>query len=914
MFKHDVVHAPTASTCLEVLGAIVECLQQLGELVQNEVPQRSLSPPTSSFRASLSKTLDRLAWPVTKCDKANDLLQKLEGHKATVDWQYRLALRNHPLRLHKPWLTLSSVAIDDLRQGIQQQAEAQVSDRERQAILAWLEPKGINTMNNDIHEDKVNLQEKGTCNWMTESMYWPDWLERGSSTASACQRFLWIHGMPGAGKTILASYLIEQVAMHCKRHGYSYYYCSHERRQDETQAFLRWAISDLSIQLGSSVPQELADLYARRDTSTKGLRECLLAVTKKFKRQRVYIIVDAVDESEFPRTDFLDVLTYIGLGIRARQYGSPKRRLPSDPPNGASPQKRRMEPNRQMSRFPVKYQLEASCETALGRESAAEPPKSLEGAETSSSGVKPCTVLSMSNSFVQKAIRTFVEQKLENSELFRNCSRPAFVEKVETLLAAKANGMFRWVACQFDVLNRQKYFDEDEILQAIRDLPIIVFETYERIILDGLSDGQKKNEHNRTFARTALALICSNTSAMPSADVLVQASRFNVPHGTANNYTRQRLRNILGCLVKVTALRKPLFSCYKRDDESGDHMFRFSPAHYTVKEYLFSKATAAGPAHEFALPDHKTQVLELQVAFNGLQQHGKGRNAFGQRILTRYEEYCISVTDQALEKRPSIIVEESVIWEAVFPCLKWNSAHQSAFTNKTTRNYFANWAKLQVFAADDHEPDEYETCILTKTAVWADEFIIRDSPQTVLQMCVSRRHKDFLDLFIEEGASFIDEPNILFAILKHPYGIGDSREGDDGSTTGQFIKTLLASGANPNPLGYMYTPLQDAVCRVEKGWVHDLITYGADPNAVGDPMGPHPYGLENPDAEETWWYGEHPLVICAQLEVSRGSETTNKRDRIVAILLSSGAVDPNADAKGKGKAPKKRPDVIEIDD
>lgn len=44
---------------------------------------------------------------------------------------------------------------------------------------------------------------------MLRSLEWTEWLD-------AKQRCLWVHGIPGAGKTVLMCHLFEQVEQHCE--------------------------------------------------------------------------------------------------------------------------------------------------------------------------------------------------------------------------------------------------------------------------------------------------------------------------------------------------------------------------------------------------------------------------------------------------------------------------------------------------------------------------------------------------------------------------------------------------------------------------------------------------------------------------------------------------------------------------
>lgn len=168
---------------------------------------------------------------------------------------------------------------------------------------------------------------------MLRTPEWPLWIE-------GKHRCLWIHGIPGAGKSILASYLAEEVEKHCtassddlddvskenSRLGYAYYYCYFGHNQDESSHFLRWIIGQLCRQI-ARVPEELQDIYkSGKIPSLSILLSILYRILEGFKR--VYFVLDAVDES-MPRADLLRVIrdlsidarfSNLGLLVTSRQY------------------------------------------------------------------------------------------------------------------------------------------------------------------------------------------------------------------------------------------------------------------------------------------------------------------------------------------------------------------------------------------------------------------------------------------------------------------------------------------------------------------------------------------------------------------------------------------------------------------
>lgn len=175
-------------------------------------------------------------------------------------------------------------------------------DAERQSILKWL----VSTDPSPNHNKACELHESHTGNWFTSSPEYEDWI--GGST-----RFLWLHGIPGAGKTVLLSYIAESVKKFCQNTApndaaYAYYYCYFGRAQDETTHLLRWVINQFCRQ-SKYIPEEVRNLYhAGVQPSTASLVLALSAVVRCFNR--VYLMADALDES-LERPNLLNMLAEI---------------------------------------------------------------------------------------------------------------------------------------------------------------------------------------------------------------------------------------------------------------------------------------------------------------------------------------------------------------------------------------------------------------------------------------------------------------------------------------------------------------------------------------------------------------------------------------------------------------------------
>lgn len=147
---------------------------------------------------------------------------------------------------------------------------------------------------------------------MLRSPEWKNWIEGKS-------RCLWIHGIPGAGKTVLTSYLIEELKRHCeasseKKCTHVYYYCYFGHNQDEAAPFLRWVIERLCRQ-SEVMLSCVYDIF--RHGGTPSLTDLLGALEPILSDifDTVYITIDATDES-MPRADLLKVLRDLATDAR----------------------------------------------------------------------------------------------------------------------------------------------------------------------------------------------------------------------------------------------------------------------------------------------------------------------------------------------------------------------------------------------------------------------------------------------------------------------------------------------------------------------------------------------------------------------------------------------------------------------
>jgi hypothetical protein len=181
-------------------------------------------------------------------------------------------------------------------------------------LLNWITPDDYGPLQSDY----FRRRQAGTGEWLLNSMEFQMWLKARRET-------LFCPGIPGAGKTILTSVVINYLTRRTSEDrsiGVAYVYCNFQRKGEQTaDKLLSSLLKQLSERL-PTIPGEVSDLYNRHKTdrtrpSLEEISHTLYPVTVKYSR--VFILVDALDEcreSENCRIKFLSEI----FSLQAR-YG-----------------------------------------------------------------------------------------------------------------------------------------------------------------------------------------------------------------------------------------------------------------------------------------------------------------------------------------------------------------------------------------------------------------------------------------------------------------------------------------------------------------------------------------------------------------------------------------------------------------
>ena len=259
----------------------------------------------NSDRRSVDAMKRRLTWPFT-ITEAKSLIAEVERHKAalglalTADGMTGLLTalsRQHELQN----------GVNEIKQTLRQRQEADTRiaiDRHRQKVLDSFGP--CNPYKN--HRMSLKLRYPGTGIWLTEHDDFKRWLHTPHSK-------LWLPGIPGAGKTVLASSVIQEALVASAPNvAVAFFYCDY--KDEETQDPLN-VLGSLARQLAmqnEEAFEKLQGLYEKHFFHNKMTSEyepeelCDLLLDMASTFDSTLLLVDALDECGDNTSSVLELL------------------------------------------------------------------------------------------------------------------------------------------------------------------------------------------------------------------------------------------------------------------------------------------------------------------------------------------------------------------------------------------------------------------------------------------------------------------------------------------------------------------------------------------------------------------------------------------------------------------------------
>jgi Cdc6-like AAA superfamily ATPase len=175
---------------------------------------------------------------------------------------------------------------------------------QREEILDWL----TKVEYGNKHSELQHRRQLGTGQWLLESDSYQKWLETSKQT-------LFCPGIPGAGKTMLTSIVIDDLIK--KREadpsiGLAFLYCDFESRNEQKARDLLTSLLEQLTRGQSLLPTVVEDLYKHhKENRTRPSFNEILEVLQSVVSisSRVFIIIDALDEcqdADRSRSQFLN--------------------------------------------------------------------------------------------------------------------------------------------------------------------------------------------------------------------------------------------------------------------------------------------------------------------------------------------------------------------------------------------------------------------------------------------------------------------------------------------------------------------------------------------------------------------------------------------------------------------------------
>ncbi|KAI9704589.1 MAG: hypothetical protein M1820_005502 [Bogoriella megaspora] len=455
--------------------------------------------------------------------------------------------RDHSRALRNTENSVGSLAgqIDRIGSSIdiaEQRRELAAQASNRRNVLNWLKP--VNTFLE--HSIAQRKRDPATGNWFLTSAAYERWKNEPGLP-------LWINGGMGCGKTILTSVVIEDMRSTVgvgQSSIIAFFYFTFSDNQKQRYASM---LSSMILQLSGQgeVPSSLQALYEKREPSPPTVEELYDVLESLMKDYaNIYLVFDALDEcrteSDFYNSE--DILRWLSRVSEVENV-----------------------------HMLATSRKESEIEYAL-----------------SSWASFPIT--SSDNSL---DIETYVRNQIEGH---RKLGGDSIKENIVKALTDGANGMFRWVACQLDMLKKLRLTSPAHIHRTLTSLPPTLDETYIRI-LQGLETCQQE-------AYTALQWLAFSVRPLSMKEVAEACIVDTQDHSHVDEQRRFSCEEIFDLLPSLVTQSGTKFtwdrrldysfssgSSYKQD--TGYTMVQL--AHMSVKDYLTSDRIRRSAASAFAM-------------------------------------------------------------------------------------------------------------------------------------------------------------------------------------------------------------------------------------------------------------------------------------------------------------------------
>ncbi|KAH6989799.1 hypothetical protein BKA56DRAFT_259996 [Ilyonectria sp. MPI-CAGE-AT-0026] len=239
------------------------------------------------------------------------------GEKLSFDMKDCMSsLFNQQVKSHRDQKNAMS-AVKDAVDALKLESDRHHANEERTKILNWVAP-----FDDTIQQNYFRQQKKGTGQWFLDSVEFKAWVETEKQT-------LFCPGIPGAGKTILTSIVINELTSRFGNDdsfGIAYIYCNFRRKHSQTAEDLLANLLRQLAQNRQSLPKSVHSLY----DDCKGQRPSVDEISTTLQSasemySKVYLVIDALDECETLegcRSTFLEAIFDLQAKCKANVFAT----------------------------------------------------------------------------------------------------------------------------------------------------------------------------------------------------------------------------------------------------------------------------------------------------------------------------------------------------------------------------------------------------------------------------------------------------------------------------------------------------------------------------------------------------------------------------------------------------------------
>ncbi|KAH6704178.1 hypothetical protein BKA61DRAFT_660800 [Leptodontidium sp. MPI-SDFR-AT-0119] len=490
--------------------------------------------PVQQCKGDLKQLVARLELGKGESEMRRFGLRALKWPFSSKDIDKRLQVIND----HKTTFTLALTSDhfaftrtikDDIATMQTEQRTLAASEKQRE-IRHWLSSPDPSSNYNAARK----ARQATTGEWFLKSNEFEKWKMTSRS-------FLWLYGIPGCGKSILCSTALEEVKSQYKSNptvAIAYFYFdfndSEKQRHDK---FTHSLIEQLAWQSAKALAC-LESLFSRcQDGKQQPTQDALEVAVQQMLNEfeETFIILDALDECK-EREELLLLLKNL------TSWGAGKLHVLA-----TSRRERDIE-------------------------------ETLESLTTSE--------ICLQSALVDHDIRTHLSERLQNDPKLKRW--PANVRgEIKNTLMEGAQGMFRWVVCQLDVL--RKCLKVDALRRALKTLPKTLNETYDRILRSIDED------YSQDAFRILQWLVYS---ARPlRMEEMVEVIAIDTEQSQFN--PENRLPDPRDLLTICSSLVTTISVTTKGNDGASNETTELRLAHFSVKEYLISDRIRTGTAFQY---------------------------------------------------------------------------------------------------------------------------------------------------------------------------------------------------------------------------------------------------------------------------------------------------------------------------